>query len=66
MNEVRRERLSTAAGCRAEARRCIRLADAAATPHGATLLRELAREYETRAAALEQGMPVPPAQFVMA
>ena len=50
---------------RAEAQRCLHLAEAATTPHAARLLRQLASEYEARAAALEAGIPVPRSRFMI-
>jgi hypothetical protein len=42
---------------RAEAQRCFRLAEVETTPNAARLLRNMAREYEARAAALHRRMP---------
>jgi hypothetical protein len=43
----------------------LHLAEAATTPQAARLLRQLASEYEARAAALEAGIPVPRSRFMI-
>ena len=50
---------------RAEARQCLDLAEAATTPQAARLLRQLASEYEARAAAFEAGIPMPRSRFLV-
>ncbi len=45
---------------RAHAQRCLRLAETATTPNVARRLRDQARQYEAKAAALEAGLQTPP------
>jgi hypothetical protein len=50
---------------RERAAKCLRLADIVRTARMARFLRDLARDYEARAAAAENGLPLPRSRWLL-